>query len=50
MSLHRRLFSAWIWATVIFTANISVSLAETKESYLIPFLQSYATVVKADKI
>lgn len=34
MSLHRRLFSAWILATIFFTASTSVCLAETKESYL----------------
>ena len=49
MSLHRRLFSAWILATVIFTANISVSLAETKESYLTldsDSSQSFASLVQ----
>jgi len=49
MSLHRRLFSAGILATVIFTANISVSLAETKESYLTldsDGSQSFASLVQ----
>ena len=49
MSLHRRLFSAWILATVIFTANISVSLAQTKESYLTldsDSSQSFASLVQ----
>ncbi|MEO9124132.1 MAG: hypothetical protein ABI262_05445 [Microcoleus sp.] len=34
MNLHRRLFSPFILATVFFAASISVSFAETKESYL----------------
>ena len=49
MSLHRRLFSAGILATVIFTASISVSLAETKESYLTldsDGSQSFASLVQ----
>lgn len=49
MSLHRRLFSASILATVFFVASISVSLAETKESYLTldsDGSQSYANLVQ----
>ena len=49
MSLHRRLFSASILATVFFAASISVSLAETKESYLTldsDGSQSYASLVQ----
>ncbi|MEG4216363.1 hypothetical protein QUA27_13285 [Microcoleus sp. Pol14C6] len=49
MSFHRRLFSAWILATVIFTVNISVSLAESKESYLTldsDGSQSFASLVQ----
>ncbi|MEG4072041.1 hypothetical protein QUA30_05035 [Microcoleus sp. Pol14C2] len=49
MSLHRHLFSAWILATVIFTANISVSLAETKESHFTldsDGSQSFASLVQ----
>ncbi|MEG4801449.1 hypothetical protein QUB63_16310 [Microcoleus sp. ARI1-B5] len=49
MNLHRRLFSSFILATVFFVASISVSLAETKESYLTlnsDGSQSYASLVQ----
>ena len=49
MNLHRRLFSPFILATVFLSANISVSLAETKESYLTlnsEDSQSFATLVQ----
>ncbi|MCC3407770.1 MAG: hypothetical protein JGK17_19680 [Microcoleus sp. PH2017_10_PVI_O_A] len=49
MNLHRRLFSNFILATVFFAASISVSLAETKESYLTldsDGSQSYASLVQ----
>jgi len=49
MSLYRRLFSALILATVFFAASISVSFAETKESYLTldsDGSQSYASLVQ----
>lgn len=49
MNLHRRLFSALVLATVFFAANISVSLAETKESYLTldsEDSQSFASLVQ----
>ena len=49
MSLHRRLFSAFILVTVFFGASISVSLAETKESYLTldsDGSQSFASLVQ----
>ncbi|MEG4498831.1 hypothetical protein QUB05_09345 [Microcoleus sp. F10-C6] len=49
MSFHRRLFSAWILATVFFAASISVSLAETKESNLTldsDGSQSFASLVQ----
>jgi len=49
MNLHRRLFSPFILATVFFSASISVSLAETKESYLTlnsEDSQSFASLVQ----
>ena len=49
MSLHRRLFSTFILATVFFATSISVSLAETKESYLTldsDGSQSFASLVQ----
>ncbi|PSB14969.1 hypothetical protein C7B69_18650 [filamentous cyanobacterium Phorm 46] len=49
MSLHRRLCSTFILATVFFAASISVSLAETKESYLTldsEDSQSFASLVQ----
>ncbi|MEG4939503.1 hypothetical protein [Microcoleus sp. F4-D5] len=49
MSLHLRLFSAFILAAVFFAASISVSLAETKKSYLIldsDGSQSFASLVQ----
>lgn len=49
MSLHRRLFSTFILATVFFATSISVSLAETKESYLTldsDDSQSFASLVQ----
>ena len=49
MNLHRRLFSSFILTTVFFAASISVSLAETKESYLTlnsDDSQSYANLVQ----
>ncbi|MEG4445440.1 hypothetical protein QUB47_25935 [Microcoleus sp. AT9_B5] len=49
MSLHLRLFSAFILATVFFATNISVSLAETKESNLTldaDGSQSFASLVQ----
>ncbi len=49
MSLHWRLISAFIWATVFFAASTSVSLAETKESYLTldsDGSQSFASLVQ----
>jgi hypothetical protein len=49
MNLHRRLFSGFILATVFLVASISVSFAETKESYLTlnsDDSQSYANLVQ----
>jgi hypothetical protein len=49
MSLHRRLFSTFILAAVFFVASISVSLAETKKSYLTldsDGSQSYTSLVQ----